>query len=564
MARRLVKRSIESLLLETGKVTPADLKAAFDKQSLSGKRIEEILVEEGIITEKELLQIMEIYLGIKHVELEKIAIDQEVAKSVSEALANKYNLIPIGMDKDKIVVAMYNPLNLFAIDDVKFATGFEVEPVIASKEDIKKAIDKLYSKQTAEKAAKDLSNEFDIPEEGKEEENDYIDEVNNAPAVRLVNSIITQAVKSRASDIHVEPFENYIKIRFRIDGQLQEIMKAAKQTAAAIVTRIKIMANLNIAEKRLPQDGRIMITVDNRDVDLRISVLPTVFGEKVVMRLLNRSNFLVSKEQLGISPEDMVKVEKLIHDPYGIILLTGPTGSGKSTTLYTLLNELNTPGKNIITVEDPVEYMMEGVNQVQVNTKIGLTFASGLRSILRQDPDIIMIGEIRDNETAEIAIRAAITGHLVLSTIHTNDAPSSVTRLIDMGIQPFLVSSALTGAIAQRLVRRVCPNCAYEYEASENEKVALGIDPSKKLILKKGKGCNLCGHTGYYSRIGIYEVMEMTREHKAALAVNANSDVLKDISLKNGMKTLKDSCIDYVLKGITTVDELVRTTFIKD
>lgn len=563
MARRLVKRSIESLLLESGKVTPADLKNAFDKQATNGKRLEEILVEDGIITEKELLQIMEVYLGIKHVELEKIAIDQEIAKSVSEALANKYNLIPIAMDRDKIVVAMYNPLNLFAIDDVKFATGFEVEPVIASKEDIKKAIDKLYSKQTAEKAVEDLKNEFDIPEE-KEEENDYIDEVNNAPAVRLVNSIITQAVKSRASDIHVEPFENFLKIRFRIDGQLQEIMRAAKQTAAAIITRIKIMANLNIAEKRLPQDGRIMITVDNRDVDLRISVLPTVFGEKVVMRLLNRSNFLVSKDQLGLAPDDMTKVEKLIHDPYGIILLTGPTGSGKSTTLYTLLNELNTPDKNIITVEDPVEYMMEGINQVHVNTKIGLTFASGLRSILRQDPDIIMIGEIRDNETAEIAIRAAITGHLVLSTIHTNDAPSSVTRLVDMGIQPFLVSTALTGAIAQRLVRRVCTNCAYEYEASANEKVALGIDPSKKIMLKKGKGCNLCGHTGYYSRIGIYEIMEMTKDHKVALARNATSEELKEISLRNGMKTLKDSCVELVLKGVTTVDELIRTTFIKD
>lgn len=563
MARRLVKRSIESLLLESGKVTPADLKNAFDKQAASGKRLEEILVEEGIITDKELLHIMEQYLGIKHVELEKVAIDQDIARSVSEALANKYNLIPIGLDNDKIVVAMYNPLNLFAIDDVKFATGYEVEPVIASKDDIKKAIDKLYTKQTTEKAVEDLTNEFDIPAE-KEEDNDYIDEVNNAPAVRLVNSIISQAVKSRASDIHVEPFENYLKIRFRIDGQMQEIMRAAKQTAAAIVTRIKIMANLNIAEKRLPQDGRIMITVDNRDVDLRISVLPTVFGEKVVMRLLNRSNFLVGKDELGIVSEDMVKVERLIHAPYGIILLTGPTGSGKSTTLYTLLNELNTVDKNIITVEDPVEYMMEGINQVQVNIKTGLTFASGLRSILRQDPDIIMIGEIRDNETAEIAIRAAITGHLVLSTIHTNDAPSSVTRLIDMGIQPFMVASALTGTIAQRLVRKVCHNCAYEYEASESEKVALGIDPSKEVILKKGRGCNMCGHTGYYSRIGIYEVMELTKEHKAAISRNANTGELKEISLQNGMKTLKDRCIELVLKGVTTADELIRTTFIKD
>jgi Type II secretory pathway, ATPase PulE/Tfp pilus assembly pathway, ATPase PilB len=563
MARRLVKRSIESLLLESGKVTPADLKMAFDRQADTGKKLEEILVEENIISEKELLQIMELYLGIRHVELEKVAIDQEVARSIPEALANKYNLIPIALDNNKVVVAMYNPLNLFAIDDVKFATGYDVEPVIATKEDIKKAIDKLFTKQNAEKAVEDLKNEFDIPVE-KEPEDDYIDEVNNAPAVRLVNSIITQAVKTRASDIHIEPFENFIKIRFRIDGQLQEIMRAAKQTASAIVTRIKIMSNLNIAERRVPQDGRIMITVDNKDVDLRISILPTVFGEKVVMRLLNRSNFLVSKEDLGLAQDDMVKLDNVIGKPYGIVLITGPTGSGKSTTLYTLLNDLNTVDKNIITVEDPVEYMMEGINQVHVNTKVGLTFASGLRSILRQDPDIVMIGEIRDGETAEIAIRAAITGHLVLSTLHTNDAPSSITRLVDMGIQPFLVSSSLLGSVAQRLVRKVCTNCMYEYEASINEKQILGINPDKKVVLKKGRGCNMCNHTGYHSRIAIFEIMEMTKDHRLALARNASGDELRDISLKNGMKTLKQSCVELVLKGTTTVDELVRTTFIKD
>lgn len=563
MARRLVKRSMESLLLKSGKVTPDDLKNAYEKQAKTGKKLEEILVEDGVIDEKEILRMMEVHLGIKHVELEKVAIDQDTAKSIPEALANKYELIPIAMDGDKIVVAMYNPLNLFALDDVKFASGHEVEPVIASKEDIRKAIDKLYTKQNTEKAAEDLSNEFGIPADQEQQEG-LADEINNAPAVRLVNSIISQAVKSRASDIHIEPFENYIKIRFRIDGQLQEIMRTPKQTASAIVTRIKIMASLNIAERRLPQDGRIMLTVDDKDVDLRISILPTVFGEKVVMRLLSRSNFLVSKDKLGLAPDDIAKIDRIIGEPYGIILITGPTGSGKSTTLYTLLNELNTGDRNIITVEDPVEYMMEGINQVNVNTKIGLTFASGLRSILRQDPDIIMIGEIRDNETAEIAIRAAITGHLVLSTLHTNDAPSAITRLVDMDVEPFLVSSSLLASIAQRLVRRVCENCAYEYEAGEHEKAILGINPEQKLMLKKGKGCNVCNNTGYYSRIAIYEIMEMTREHRNALSRETNSDELRDISIKNGMKTLGDSCVELVLKGITTVDELVRTTFVKD
>lgn len=563
MVKRLIKKNLESLLLESGRVTTQDLKMAYDKQIKTGQRLEEILVEDNIITEKEILKIMENYLGIRHFELEKVVIDPDTARSIPEALANKYGLIPINIENGRIVVAMTNPLNLFAIDDVKLVTGYEVEPVIASKDDIKKAIEKLYSKQNAERAVEDLKNEYNLPAM-KEQDADYIDEINNAPAVRLVNSIITQAVKSRASDIHIEPYENHIKIRFRVDGQLHEVMRAARQTSSAIITRIKIMANLNIAERRLPQDGRVMLTVDNKDIDMRVSILPTVFGEKIVIRVLNKSNFIITKSGLGIDEENLKKIENMIKIPYGIILITGPTGSGKSTTLYTLLNELNTVAKNIITVEDPVEYMMEGINQVHVNTKIGLTFASGLRSILRQDPDIIMIGEIRDNETAEIAIRAAITGHLVLSTLHTNDAPSSVTRLVDMGIQPFLVSSSLIGCVAQRLVRKICSNCKCEYDADENEKQILGLNTDKALKLYKGRGCNVCNQTGYYSRVGIYEVMEFSREHRNALTRNAGTEEIKDISIKSGMKTLRQSCVELVLKGTTTMDEMIRTTFIKD
>lgn len=562
MIRKFIRKSLESLLLESGKVTPVDLKNAFEKQKVTGKKLEEILVEDGYISEKEILGLMEVYLGVKHVELEKVDINQDVAKSVPEAIANKYTLIPISINDNRIVVAMSNPFDLFAIDDVKLSTGYEVEPVIALREDIRKAISKVYSRQSAQRAVEELKNEYGDTS-NKDLNNDFAEEVNNAPAVRLVNSIIVQAIKNRASDIHIEPFENHIKIRFRVDGELHEVMRAARETLSAIVTRIKIMSGLNIAERRLPQDGRVMITVDNKDVDLRVSILPTVFGEKIVMRILNRSNFLISMEQLGLAGEEFNIVKNLIHNPYGVILVTGPTGSGKSTTLYTLLNELNTVEKNIITIEDPVEYMMEGINQVNVNNKTGLTFAAGLRSVLRQDPDIIMVGEIRDSETAEIAMRAAITGHLVLSTLHTNDAPSSVTRLMDMGIQPFIVSSSITACIAQRLVRKICPQCRVEYDASTIEKTLLGIPENQQYKLYKGTGCSYCNHTGYYSRTGIFEIMEFTREHKEAINSNAGNEKIRDISIKHGMKTLRESGIGLVLKGITTVDELIKTTLMK-
>lgn len=562
MIKRTARRSLISMLLESGKVSTVDLKNACEKQAMTGKRLEEILIEDNIITEKEILKLIEDYLGIRYVELDKM-INPDVARSIPEALASKYNLIPICKESGKIVVAMWNPMNMFALDDIRLATGYEVEPVIAQREDIKRAIDKYLSRQNTERAAEDLKNEYDSPR-NREIDNILIDDINNAPAVRFVNSIIIQAVKSRASDIHIEPYENYIKIRFRIDGQLREVTRVEKQSVSAIITRIKIMANLNIAEKRLAQDGRVMITIENKDVDLRVSIMPTVFGEKIVIRVLNRSNFLVEKKVLGFSEDDLIKVDRMIKAQYGIILITGPTGSGKSTTLYTLLNELNTVEKNIITIEDPVEYMMEGINQVHVNPKVGITFASGLRSILRQDPDIIMIGEIRDSETAGIAIRAAITGHVVLSTLHTNDAPSSVTRLVDMGIQPYLLAAVLTGSISQRLVRKICPKCRYQYNASYDEKITLGIKPDHELKLYKGEGCDSCDYTGYRSRTGVFEIMELTKEHKSILSKNAGVDVLRNLSIKSGMKTLRQSCIDLVLRGITTVDELIKTTFIKE
>jgi type IV pilus assembly protein PilB len=367
----------------------------------------------------------------------------------------------------------------------------------------------------------------------------------------------------KASDIHLEPFEHEIRIRYRIDGKLQTVNTLGIESLGPLVTRIKILAGLNIAEKRIPQDGRIMVNVDGKEIDLRVSVLPVVNGEKIVIRILNTGGAILSKNQLGMSEDNIKRLDRIIANPHGIILVTGPTGSGKSTSLYSILRELNSSSINIITVEDPVEFTMNGINQVSVNEKAGLTFASGLRSILRQDPDVVMIGEIRDEETAEIATRAAITGHLVLSTLHTNDAPSSIVRLVDMGIKPYLVSTSVVGVMAQRLVRKICTNCKEEYEASIYEKELLGQDVDKPFILHNGKGCGYCNETGYSGRIGIYEIMEMTREHREAINAGENSDTLRDISIANGMETLESECKDLVISGMTTIEELSTIAMIK-
>ena len=367
-----------------------------------------------------------------------------------------------------------------------------------------------------------------------------------------------------ASDIHIEPFETEVRVRARVDGSLQNILTIPKESQNTLITRVKLLANMNIAEKRIPQDGRILSTTDGKEVDLRVSVLPTVNGEKVVIRILSKDSALMNKQSLGMRKDDMEKLEGILQNPFGIILVTGPTGSGKSTTLYAVLNELNTIDKNIITVEDPVEFMVEGINQVNVNAKAGLTFASGLRSILRQDPDIIMVGEIRDGETAEIAIRAAITGHVVLSTLHTNDAPSTVARLEDMGIEPYLIATSVTGIIAQRLVRKICPKCAKKYYASDYEKSVLGIDPDEKMILTKGTGCPYCNGTGYKGRIGIYEILPIQREVRQAITDRKNSDEIRDIAVKEGMKTLRKACMEHVLEGVTTVDELLRVAVVRE
>lgn len=561
----MLKRRLGDLLVQAAKISNFQLQEALKKQRLSGKKIGEVLIEEGLVTVEDILEVLEAQTGIKRVNLDLVNIDKKAIKSVPESICLKHDLIPFGFNDNKIKVAMWDPLNIFAVDDVSIASGFEVEAYISTKEEIKHFIERHYSDEQVLKAAEELSKE---KSEGRYQnaisEDEEFDDIKSAPVVKMVDYLIKNAIELRASDIHIEPYEKYIRIRYRIDGQLQQVSTLSIDTLPAMVTRIKILANLNIAEKRLPQDGRIITKIGEKEVDLRVSLLPMIYGEKVVIRILNRDSYQINKSSLGMEEEDLKKIDNIVMSPYGIILVTGPTGSGKSTTLYTLLNELNNEEKNIITIEDPVEYVMSGINQVNVNIKSGLTFASGLRSILRQDPDIVMIGEIRDNETAQIAIRAAITGHLVLSTLHTNDAPSSVLRLVDMGIEPYLVATSIAGVIAQRLVKRICPKCRKEYEAKEYEKRVMGIDKQEELTLYKGEGCAFCNNTGYAGRIGIYEIMEITREHKESILNSKSAEVLRDISLKNGMKTLGMSCREMVVKGVTTVEELVKIAYLKD
>jgi len=558
-----IKRRLGDLLVQSGKLTVRQLQDALNRQRTLGKKLGELLVDGGIVTAEDIISVIEAQTGITRIKLESISIDRMAIKSVPQNVCVKHDLIPFGFNENRIKIAMWDPLNIYAIDDVSIASGFEVETYVALKDEIKKAIDRCYSDEQVSKAAAELSKEKakDNKAEGKQEL-PSIDDVKNAPVVKMVDYLIKNAIEARASDIHIEPFAKDIRIRFRIDGQLQQISTLGVDTLSALAARIKILANLNIAEKRIPQDGRIIMTIDDKTVDVRVSILPTVYGEKIVMRVLNRANHRIGIERLEMNEYELKQLKNIIGSPHGIMLITGPTGSGKSTTLYTILSELNSDDKNIITVEDPVEYMIDGISQVNVNTKAGLTFSSGLRSILRQDPDIIMIGEIRDAETAEIAVRAAITGHLVLSTLHTNDAPSSILRLTDMGIEPYLAATSICGIVAQRLVKKVCPECKKSYQASDYEKRILGITNEEELVLYKGSGCGFCKETGYMGRTGVYEIMEITREHKDAIISSNNSDILKEISMKNGMKTLGQACKELVLKGVTTVEELVKIAYL--
>lgn len=555
------RKRLGDLLIDSGLITNDQLNEALKIQGSSGEKLGKILTNSGIVTEKQIIEVLEFQLGIPHMNLEKYYIDPEIPNLITEDLARRHILIPVSRKENKLLVAMADPLNIFAIDDVKIFTGLDVEPIISTQKDIYNAIDEYYGKQNAEKAIEDFKKQYKVDNiENIDEE--ILDEINNAPVVRLVNSIIKQAVKSKASDIHIEPFEDKVRVRFRIDGNLQEIMTPAKSTHSAIITRIKIMGKMDIAEKRLPQDGRVETNIDGREIDLRISILPTVYGEKIVIRLLDRSSFLMTRSQLGFANYNLELLDNIMKNPNGIILVTGPTGSGKTTTLYTLLKELNKIDKNIITVEDPVEYRLNGINQVQVNIKAGLTFANALRSILRQDPDIIMIGEIRDAETAKIAVRAAITGHLVLSTMHTNDTAATVSRLVDMGIEPYLVSSSVVGVIAQRLVRKICSDCKEKYISTEAEREILKLNHDIELY--RGKGCIHCNNTGYKGRTSIHEIMPIGKELRMQIDSRGSIDTLRETAIRNGTRNLKDNCKELVKNGVTTIEELLRVTYTLD
>ncbi len=557
------KKRLGDILIDGGAITPDQLSQGLAKQKETGHKLGVTLVETGITTEEAIANALSNQLGYEIINLNDIEIDETVKHIVDEKILMKYGVLPFEIPADNpniLKVAMSDPMDLAAIDDISIITNLTVEPYVSTPKAISMALDRYYGQN-------ELESQLDEYTKGKEQdelaETDdmYSEDVNNSPIVQLVKTMIESAVRKRSSDIHIEPMERQVRVRYRIDGTLYEQKTYSHRILPALVARIKIIGGMDIAEKRKPQDGRITQIVDRMEYDIRVSILPTVYGEKIVMRLTSKTALTKDKKDLGFSPEELKVFDHIISNPHGILLVTGPTGSGKSTTLYTALSELNTSEVNIITVEDPVEANIDGINQVQTNNKANLTFASALRSILRQDPDIIMIGEIRDGETAGIAVQASITGHLVVSTLHTNSAASTVTRLADMGIEPYLIADATVGVIAQRLVRRLCPTCKEEYEPDEEEKEILGLPATDHTKIFRPKGCKFCDETGYKGRIGVYEIMEVTHDLKNVIARGGNADEIKEQALKDGMNTLRMSATRYVMEGITSVTEMKKVSF---
>ena len=553
------KIRIGDVLVAAGAITEEQLQEGLAKQKETGRKLGNALVDLGFISNDMLITVLTTQLGIDYIELKGAKIEDKVIHMVPESMVTKYQAIPIEIDPDNpniLKVAMADPMDIMAMDDIGLVTNLQVEPMLASEEGIKNAIDKYYGSAQAMEAAEAYRQE-QANVLGGDDEEEGNDEIDNSPIVLLVKQIIEGGVRQRASDIHIEALENSVRVRYRIDGALKQVMTYDLSILAGITARIKIIGGMDIAEKRKPQDGRITIMVDRREFDVRVSILPTVFGEKTVMRLTSKDGLTKPKSALGFDSEQEKVFDNILSNPHGIILVTGPTGSGKSTTLYTSLSELNTEDVNIITVEDPVEANINGINQVQVNNKADMTFAAALRSILRQDPDIIMIGEIRDGETAGIAVQAAITGHLVVSTLHTNSAASTITRLIDMGIESYIAGDAVVGVIAQRLVRRLCTTCKQPRLIEDEERVQLGVpDDEEDVIIYEPQGCPLCNDTGYSGRIGVYEMMPVSRQLQAVIASGATADVIEKQALKEGMLTLKMGAAKHVLDGITSIAEM--------
>lgn len=548
------RKRLGDLLIEAGLITKEQLEETL-KEKAPGQKLGDALLQRGYITEQQLIEVLEFQLGIPHVSLYRYPIDPKLTNLVSKEFAKRNMLIPLKREGDRLFVAMADPMDFFAIDDLRLSTGFHIEVAIASKDDILRAINKYYDMDDSVEEFLNI-----IPtQEPREQENIVEDD---SPIVRLVNQILQMAVEQRASDIHIDPQETKIVVRYRVDGILRTERALPKHMQGMLTARIKILANMDITEHRVPQDGRIKMNIDFHPVDLRVSTLPTIYGEKIVMRVLDLGAALNDLNKLGFNKVNLQRFIQLIEQPTGIVLITGPTGSGKSSTLYAALNRLNGEHVNIITIEDPVEYQLEGVNQIQVNPNVGMTFAEGLRSILRQDPNIIMVGEIRDRETAEIAIRASLTGHLVLSTLHTNDALSTVARLIDMGVEPFLVATSLSGVVSQRLVRRVCRDCQEEHEPTKREVDIFARRGLKIEKVMRGRGCPTCNMTGYKGRIALHELMVMSDEMRKVILNGEPLSKLREIAIKNKMIFLIDDGLLKVKQGLTTTEEVLRVSIV--
>ena len=560
-------RLLGEILLNQSRITQEQLDEALRIQAEKTAPLGEVLLRQGHITERDLLEALGEQLDLPFVpHLKSGDVDGELITKIPIHFAKKYEILPIKRNNGSVEVAIADPLNIYPLDDVRLLLGCQVIPVLATSATIIDTINRIYERDsdTAAQIIEDIDDELSLDALSQEldEPTDLLDTSDEAPIIRLVNSMLYQAVSQKASDVHVEPFEKDIVVRYRIDGILYNVLNLPKRIQPSIISRIKVMGGLNIAEKRLPQDGRIRIKIAGRDVDIRVSVVPAAHGERIVMRLLDKTSTILKLEDIGFSGDKLETFNRLIHNPHGIILLTGPTGSGKTTTLYAALSRINSPDKNIITVEDPVEYQIKGIGQIQVNPKINLTFANGLRSIVRQDPDVIMVGEIRDLETAEIAIQASLTGHLVFSTLHTNDSAGAITRLIDMGIEAFLVSSSLLAIMAQRLVRTVCRHCRQAYDPSDEELKGLGIQ--REALQKKGLyravGCQRCMGTGYAGRTGIFELLAISEDIRSLIMKQTDSTAIKKAALKQGLLTLRQDGVRKVINGITTTEELVRVT----
>lgn len=556
------KMRLGDVLVQNGVITEEDLQRGLERQKGSGRKLGETLVDEGIATEENIARALSNQFHYDMVDLQNIEISQEILELVPANVLKKHRAIPFEYSPDNmnvLRVAMSDPMDIGAMDDINIITNLQVEPVVATMGSVMLAIDRYYGQAEVNSALEEYTREKES--QMIEQEDMYSEDVNNSPIVQLVKGMIDQAVRQRASDIHIEPMEKQVRIRYRIDGALYEKAVYSIRLLPAIVARIKIIGGMDISEKRKPQDGRITQIVDRKEFDIRVSILPTVYGEKIVMRLTSKNALTKEKSQLGLKPDELKKFDHILKNPHGILLVTGPTGSGKSTTLYTALSELNKEDVNIITVEDPVEANIDGINQVQVNNKANLTFASALRSILRQDPDIIMIGEIRDQETASIAVQASITGHLVVSTLHTNSAASTITRLADMGIEPYLIADSTIGVIAQRLVRRLCPECKRQKKADAEELELLQLEPDADVTIYEPCGCPRCDGTGFKGRIGVYEIMEVTQPLKSIISKKGSAEDIKEKALEEGMNTLRMSATKYVLEGITSVQEMMRVSF---